>query len=182
MSHFTVTVNESPTTVSVNETTHGVSVVTQSNTVTVTDPAAPTIVEVATVGPQGPTGATGQPGPSGAAFGISIDGGGVEITTGIKNDIIVPFGMTITGWWLTADQVGNIVIDVWKDTYGNYPPTGADSIAGTEKPTLVGSNKAQDLSLSTWTTAVSAGDVLRFNVESVSSIQRVTLVLQGNKT
>lgn len=163
MSHFTVTVDAVTHAVTVNQT-------------------ATSVVQVATPGPQGPQGATGAPGPSGAAFGLSIDGGGAEITPGVKNDIVVPFSMNITGWWLVADQVGDIVIDVWKDAYGNYPPTGADSIAGTEKPTLSGANKAQDLTLSTWTTAVFAGDVLRFNVESVSGIQRVTLVLQGNKT
>jgi len=163
MSHFTVTVDETTHQVTVNETT-------------------PQIVSVATVGPQGPTGATGAAGPSGAAFGIAIDGGGVEITTGVKNDIVIPYAMTITGWYMTADQTGSIVIDVWKDTFANYPPTVANTITGTEKPTITASNKGQDLGLTTWTTLVSAGDVLRFNVESVSNIQRVTLVLQGNKT
>jgi hypothetical protein len=160
MSHFTVTVDE---------VTHQVTV-TQGTT---------TVVTASTVGPQGPEGPEG---PSAAAFGIGIDGGGLEITTGIKNDLVIPYDMTITGWYLTADQTGSIVIDIWKDTYANFPPTVAGTITGTEKPTITASNKAQDLTLTSWTTTISAGDVLRFNVDSVTGIQRVTLVLTGNKT
>jgi len=111
-----------------------------------------------------------------------IDGGGVTITTGEKGHIEIPFAMTLTGWTLAADIAGSIVIDVWKDTYANFPPAVADTIAGTEKPTLAAVQKNQDLSLSSWTTAVAAGDILAFNVDSVATVSRVTLVLRGTKT
>ena len=117
-----------------------------------------------------------------ASFGITIDGGGSAITTGVKGYVTIPFGMTITGWDILADQNGSIVIDVWKDTYANYPPTVADTIAGTEKPTISATNKNQDASLSTWSTAVVAGDVVGFNVDSVSALTRVTLVVYGVRT
>lgn len=113
------------------------------------------------------------------SFGITIDGGGSAITSGIKGDVVVPFNMTISSWTLIADQTGSIVIDVWKDTYANYPPTVADSIAGSEKPTLSSAAKNQDTNLTTWTTAVSAGDIVRFNVDSVSTVARVTLTING---
>jgi len=109
------------------------------------------------------------------SFGITIDGGGSAITTGIKGDIVVPFDGTITGWTILADQSGSIVIDVWKDTYTNYPPTVADTIAGSEKPTLASASKNQDLTLSTWTVAVTAGDIIRFNVDSITTVTRVLL-------
>ena len=32
---------------------------------------------------------------------------------------------------------GSIVIDVWKDTYANFPPIVADTITASAKPTLV---------------------------------------------
>jgi hypothetical protein len=115
------------------------------------------------------------------SFGIAIDGGGQAITTGVKGDIVVPFDCTIQGWTLIADQSGSIVIDVWKDTYANYPPTIADTIAGSEKPTISSATKGQDLSLSTWTLAVTAGDIIRFNVDSCTSITRATLVIQAVK-
>jgi hypothetical protein len=134
-------------------------------------------------GPMGSTGPTGLIGPTGIStrsFGITIDGSGSPITTGIKGDVYVPVNLTITGWTLIADQVGDIQIDVWKDTYANFPPTITDSITGSELPTLISQNKNQDNSLSTWNASLSAGDILRFNVDSSSTVTRVTLSIYGN--
>jgi hypothetical protein len=110
---------------------------------------------------------------------LNIDGGGSAITTGIVADVIVPFGMTITGWTIISDQTGSIVVDVWRDSYANYPPDVADTIAGTEKPTLSSASKNQDNTLSSWTTSITAGDILRFNVDSAATVQRVTLIIEG---
>jgi hypothetical protein len=108
----------------------------------------------------------------------AIDGGGATITTGIKADVQVPYACTITAVTLLADQSGAIVVDIWKETYANYPPTNADSITAAAKPTITASGvKSQDSTLTGWTTAISAGDTLRFNVDSVTSIQRLHLSL-----
>jgi len=107
-----------------------------------------------------------------------IDGGGSAITVGQKGHIEMNFRCTITGWTVLADQSGSIVVDVWKDTYGNFPPTVADSIAGTEKPTLTAAQKNQDLSLSSWTTTVANGDILAFNVDSAATVTRVLVSIQ----
>jgi hypothetical protein len=113
-------------------------------------------------------------------FDISIViGDGVNtITTGVKGYLPVDFAATITQWTLVADASGSIVIDVYKDTYANYPPTVADTIAGSEKPTLSSVQKNQDTSLSTWTTAIAAGDILGFNVDSITTCKQVTLTLK----
>lgn len=111
-------------------------------------------------------------------FGITIDGGGSAITTGVKGYIPVPYTGTITGWTILSDVSGSIVIDVWKDTYANYPPTVADTIAGSEKPTISAATKGQDNSLSTWTTSVTAGDIIGFNVDSASTVTRVHLIVE----
>jgi hypothetical protein len=111
-----------------------------------------------------------------------IDGGGSTITTGLKGFLEVPFACTITRATLLADQSGSIVVDVWKDTYANFPPTNADSIAASAKPTITTAVKSQDATLTGWTTAIGAGDVLAFNVDSVTSIQRATLSLRVTKT
>jgi hypothetical protein len=108
------------------------------------------------------------------------DFGGV-ITTGIKGDFEFPFAATINSWTLVADQTGSIVIDVWKDTYTNFPPLVGDSIAGTEKPTLSSVNKNQDLSLTTWTTSITSGDIIRLNVDSATTVTRVTLSIKYTK-
>ena len=112
------------------------------------------------------------------AIVIHINGGGSVLTTGVKLYLSVPITMTITGWDLVADQSGSIVIDVWKDTYANFPPTVADTIAGSEKPTLASVQKNQDTSLSSWTTAITAGDVLGFNIDSITTCTWITLTLR----
>lgn len=108
-------------------------------------------------------------------FSFVIDGGGSTITTGVKGYVEVPYDCVITAVRLFADQSGSIVIDVWKDTYANYPPVDADSITASAPPTISSATKSQDTTLTGWTTSVSAGDVLGFNVDSVTSIQRVTI-------
>lgn len=113
-----------------------------------------------------------------------IDGGGATISTGIKGDLRIPFACILTGWTLLADQSGAIVIDVWRDTLANYPPTDADALPGSGKePTISASGtNAEDTSITDWTSDdIAAGDCLRFNVDSVSSIQRVTLTLYATR-
>jgi len=111
-----------------------------------------------------------------------IDGGGATITTGIKGDLEIPFGCTIQSWTLLGDQSGSIVIDIWKDTYANYAPTIADTITASAKPTISAALKGQSSTLTGWTTAVAAGDILRFNVDSVTSLTRVTISIKVVKT
>lgn len=107
-----------------------------------------------------------------------IDGGGSAITTGIKGDIVVDFAATIKAATLLADQSGDIVVDIWKDTYANFPPTDADSITASAPPTLSSATKDQDTTLTGWTTAIAAGDVLRINVDSAATVTLVTLSLE----
>lgn len=112
------------------------------------------------------------------AIAFVIDGGGATITTGVKGDITIPFACTITEWTLLADQSGSIQIDIWKDTYANYPPTVADTITASAKPLFSTTTKGQSSTLTGWTTSIASGDTLRFNVDSVTTCQRVTLSLK----
>jgi len=117
-----------------------------------------------------------------SVLGITIDGGGSTITTGIKGSLEIPYDCTITSATLAADASGSIVIDVWKDTYANYPPTVADTITAAAKPTITTATKSTDATLTGWTTTLAKGDILRFNVDSVDTHKLVTLTLQVTKT
>lgn len=111
-----------------------------------------------------------------------VVGDGINtITTGVKGDMHVPIACTITGAYAYADATGSIVVDVWKDTHANFPPTNADSITSSTPITISAATKASDTTLTNWTTSISAGDVLRFNVDSVSSIKRVTVILRAKR-
>lgn len=118
------------------------------------------------------------------AISVVIDGGGSTITTGIKGDVIVPYGCTITSYTAVADQSGSIVVDIWKDTYANFPPTDADSITASAPVTLSSATKATDSTLTGWGTGknITAGDILRFNVDSVTSITRLTISIAVTRT
>jgi len=118
--------------------------------------------------------------PSVAVINFVIDGAGVEITDGIKGDIRVPFACTVNAWTLLADASGAIVVDVWKDTLANFPPTNADSMCSGKEPTIAASGtNAEDTAITDWTTDdITAGDVLRFNVDSCTTITRCTLALK----
>lgn len=107
-----------------------------------------------------------------------IDGGGATITTGVKGDLEIPFSCTITVATLLADQSGSIVVNVWKDTFANFPPTVADKITASAPPTITTATNSKDSTLTGWTTSITAGDTLRFNVDSITTIQRVTLSLK----
>jgi hypothetical protein len=113
--------------------------------------------------------------------GITIDGGGSVISTGVKGFVQVPFACTISKATLLSTDAsattGDIVIDVWKDTFANYPPTDADSITASAPPTLSSDNEVEDSTLTGWTTSISAGDILGFNVDSAATVTRVTLEL-----
>lgn len=111
-----------------------------------------------------------------------IDGGGSAITTGLKGFLEVPTGMTITEVTALADQTGSIVVDLWKDTYANFPPTDADTITAGAEVTISAATKAQDSTLTGWTKTLAKGDVIGFNVDSVSTITRLVISIKGTRT
>lgn len=112
-------------------------------------------------------------------IGVLFDGGGSVLTTGTKRDLTVPFSGQILSWRLLADVAGSCVIDIWKDVFANYPPTIADVITASAKPTLSGVDHAESSTLTGWTAngTFSAGDTFRFNVNSATTVKVVTLAL-----
>lgn len=113
---------------------------------------------------------------------ILIDGLGSTITTGIKCDVRMPFTGTILGWYLFADQTGSIQIDLWKDTQANFPPVDADSITAAAPPVISSATNASSTTLTGWVTSFIEGDVIRVNVDSATSITKVTLSLALRRT
>jgi hypothetical protein len=116
------------------------------------------------------------------AIPFIIDGGGSAITTGIKGDLEIPFACTIQAARAAADQSGSIVVDIWKDTYANYPPTDADTITASAPVTISTATKSEDTTLTGWTTTITAGDFLRFNVDSATTVTRVLVSLTAVTT
>lgn len=113
-----------------------------------------------------------------AGIEFVIDGGGSAIEAGIAGDLEVPFDCDIEASSLLADQTGSIKVDIWKDTYANFPPTDADSICGENEPEISAGFKDQDTTLTGWTKTLTRGEILRFNVDSCTTITRATQSLK----
>jgi hypothetical protein len=113
---------------------------------------------------------------------VELENSGSAITTGVKKDITLDYACTITQVTLLADQSGSIVLDLWVDTYANYPPTVADTITASAKPTISAATKSQDSTLTGWTTTFAAGSTMRVNVDSVATVTRVLMALKVRRT
>lgn len=108
---------------------------------------------------------------------VTIDGGGSELTTGLKLLLPkIPFAGTIVGYSLAADQTGSIVLDIWKSN--GAVPTNSNTITASAKPTLSSAQIGDSTTLTGWTTSISVGDVFGFEIESITTITRIVLVLE----
>lgn len=112
------------------------------------------------------------------SLGFVFGDGVTAIATGEAGDLWMPFACTINEAVLLADQTGSIVVDIWKVAIGSYPPTNANSITASAPPTISSDDNSSDSTLTGWTTSISAGDTLRFNVDSATTVTRVTLQLK----
>lgn len=111
-----------------------------------------------------------------------IDGGGAVLTTGVKGHVYVPYTSTITSAGLFAEESGNLEVDIWVANYVGALPVGSDTITGGNELTLSASAATLDTTLTGWDTAVTAGSLIRFNIDSVATITRVTIVLNFERT
>lgn len=114
---------------------------------------------------------------SNAEIGFIIDGGGDVPSVGSRGYVEIPFNCSIQSVSLLANATGMAQIDIWKDTYANFPPTVADSISLT-KPSFNGASKFQDSSLMSWNASIASGSILKYNVESLASITSIGIYLK----
>lgn len=113
---------------------------------------------------------------------VVFDGGGSVIASGAQIDLRVPYHCTLNRFSLLADQSGAAHVMVWKDSLANFPPVEADDISGNGLA-ITADDNGVDTSLTGWTTALVAGDILRFNMSGASStITKVTAELEVTKT
>lgn len=118
---------------------------------------------------------------------IVIDGAGNVITTGTQRDVTVEYSGTINSYRTVATPSGSITIELWKCTYSQYDdgathPVVGDKITASAPIAISSSTKSFDGSLTGWTTAVTAGDVIRPNVVSCTGIKGITITLPITKS
>jgi len=109
-----------------------------------------------------------------------ISGGGSIPEAGIQGNVSIDAPGTIISARLLATTSGSAVVNILKSTYAGFP-TMTTICSGT-KPTLSAAQKYEDTTLSSWTTALAAGDVLRFDLDSIATITSVTCALKVRRT
>jgi hypothetical protein len=109
---------------------------------------------------------------------------GTTLATGPQKDYIeVPWNCTIFRWTLLGDETGSVQVDVWNCQESAFDggathPTVGDSIVAGNFPTISGSTKGQDTVLAGWTRTLVGGSIIGLNINSVASIQKLTLSLE----
>lgn len=111
----------------------------------------------------------------GTDFNVLFDGGGAVNATGLRGYCCVPFDCTIEEWIAIGNPSGSATFDIKKATYANFPTT--TSICGSAKPAISSAQKARSTTLTGWTTAIDAGDILEFYLDSCTSMRLILLVL-----
>ena len=114
---------------------------------------------------------------------VTIDNGASYIISGFKGFIIVPRSYNITAWTISANEIGNIAIDVWKCPFAGIPPTIANTIVNGHYIGLATEQGAKNEAISDWTeTAVNEWDAIGFNVNvsPAPTVKKITLVLKGS--
>lgn len=100
---------------------------------------------------------------------LTVDGGGNVPAIGNKGYITIPYAGTIQGWFLAADQPGNVQIDIGKNGVSLIQPGTYPFLTATQ----FGNGGVAD-----WRTpAIAAGDILEFYDNSISTITRYNLVI-----
>mgnify|MGYP000040002304 FL=1 len=111
-----------------------------------------------------------------------VDAGSSPMSPGIKGDMTLDVSGKIESWTIIGDQSAQVQFDIKKVDYANFPNFA--SICGTEKPTLgdIGGGTTQrinqDTSLTTWNTALNAGDILQFEIVYAINIQRCVVSMK----
>ena len=105
-----------------------------------------------------------------------IDSGSLPMQPGDKGKITIDVTGLIENIRVLSDQTGDIVLEIEKCTFADYP--NFSSITGGSRVQLTNSDKYFDDVLNNWTTTIGAGDILRFTVVSVNNIRRLLISLK----
>jgi hypothetical protein len=118
------------------------------------------------------------------SINFTFDGqGGVIATNSVATADSDWAGLTITGWEIKevsdVPVSGSIEIDVWQDSYANYPPTIADTIFSGTKPNLSSQTKNKVTGLAI---ALTGAPTFKAKATGITSVLKVKLKLFVTQT
>jgi hypothetical protein len=102
--------------------------------------------------------------------------GQTVVLAGTVAYIRIPFDITVSTWSIFSSIAGSVVVDIWR--LANAEPTVANTIIGGGTKPFLSSEKLRVSSPTGWTsTALLAGDILAFRVDSCSLITKFVIQL-----
>jgi hypothetical protein len=101
------------------------------------------------------------------------------VTTGQKGQIYIPFPMTITKWWVMADQAGSVTIDVLR---ANNGIPSVSIVGGGTAPNLAASQFTSSAPAAWTSTTLAANDFIAFSISAPATITRIAVYLSGTRT
>ena len=109
-------------------------------------------------------------------IGISVSNGSQVLTTGKKGHREIPYDCEVTQWTVTSTDSGSIQWDINWCTYANWATTA--SVAGSNLPSISSAYKNQDKTVNWTKTSFAAGDIIEFEIDTVSILTNCTLSLK----
>lgn len=103
-------------------------------------------------------------------------GGGSAISAGAIGNVVIPVGMTVTGWEVLGDRSGTATVAVLACSYANFPASLA-SITSTDVPHVTGGQASANFAVSVWSPNLAATSVVQFSVSAISTIQTLAVGL-----
>lgn len=105
---------------------------------------------------------------------VALDGQGSVISNTAQAFFTVPYGCTITNWYVTCDVAGSITFDIKRS---------GSSIVGAGNKPLVSSASSGNAAVSGWTsTTITANDVFNVVISgSPSTVTKATMLITCNK-
>jgi hypothetical protein len=111
-------------------------------------------------------------------FGVSCDGQGGVLSTGVTNYITMGTSGHITGWDIVSPITGNVTFDIWKVSGGVLPTVANTIVTDSTFPLLTGALFSSSTAVSGWVTSFSAGDIFAVNINSATGLTKANLTIR----
>lgn len=109
------------------------------------------------------------------SFGTTFgDTAGSVLTSGSVVYFTIPYSCTISAWNATVDA-GTVTFDIWKIATGTAVPTVANTITASALPAISTGTALHSTTLTSWTTSVSANDIVGIKLQTVATAKYAEL-------
>jgi len=99
------------------------------------------------------------------------------LTSGSVVYFTIPYTCTLSAWNITVDA-GTVTFDVWKIATGTAIPTVSNTITASALPALASGTAKHSTTLTGWSTAVSANDIVGIQLKTVATAKYAELDLE----